>query len=442
MLLAVAILSPRQADAQRGRFGQQRQRALELQQKEQAEQAAHNRPPRANPAAPALSAWIDRLASLLPRSAAGFAGEKVDDFHKATDATERWGAELVRFDNSAQPAEMLQSCDALLDAKDRVDRLLDRALALRAGFAALDGDAHHTAIENFLATTSGLIDLSGRLRYTSFDALSSTADAVATAPAVQDQLLDVLIRRRSSVGAMVAVDLLFDPLPDPTDKDKISPASPATKRKVLELIAATGQIDLVRFVAQFARDPKTSPSLLLTAAETLRQIGLPQDLRPGQDPKAPGPAITAKELLGLLGKVPAARWQPDQRSRVAELTAWLTARMHSGLAVDRLRLGRFDVEPGDWLLMRNPSPYNLFTDFSPGLFTHVGVVAAETGPDGIRRLVLVDLPERGTHMPATNVDSFVDRTLHYVFLRHPDPAVARKMGDTAASLIGARPSST
>jgi hypothetical protein len=38
-------------------------------------------------------------------------------------------------------------------------------------------------------------------------------------------------------------------------------------------------------------------------------------------------------------------------------------------------------------------------------------------------------------MPATNVDAFVDRSLHYVFLRHPDPAVARKMGEAAASLI-------
>ena len=31
---------------------------------------------------------------------------------------------------------------------------------------------------------------------------------------------------------------------------------------------------------------------------------------------------------------------------------------------------------------------------SPGLFTHVGVVAAERGTDGVRRFVIVDLPER------------------------------------------------
>ena len=86
--------------------------------------------------------------------------------------------------------------------------------------------------------------------------------------------------------------------------------------------------------------------------------------------------------------------------------------------------------------MRNPSPYNLFTDLSPGLFTHVGVVALEQGSDGIQRMVLVDLPERGNRMPATNIDTFLERSRHYLFLRYPDTEVGRRMGDTAASLIG------
>jgi hypothetical protein len=51
-------------------------------------------------------------------------------------------------------------------------------------------------------------------------------------------------------------------------------------------------------------------------------------------------------------------------------------------------------------------------------------------------MVLVDLPERGDHMPATNVDAFVQRSRHYLFLRHSDPEVGRKMGEAAASLIG------
>ncbi|HEV2970663.1 MAG TPA: hypothetical protein VGY55_11900 [Pirellulales bacterium] len=435
VLLAALVFAPGQALAQRGRLFEQRAKLQELQEKQQEEEKERNQPPRANPAERAVAAWLDQLGTIVPREAAGFSAENVDDFRKATDALERWSAELVRFDNSPRPNEMLPACDALLNAKDRVDRQLNQTLALRTGFAALDGDARHAAINNYLATTSGLIDLSGRLRYMLFDALTFTADEIADVPGVTDQLLDALLRRRSAIGAAVAVDLLFDPPADESEKDKIPPASASTKRKVLELIAATGQMDLLKHVARFARDPKTPPVLLLTAAETIRQIGLPQDLRPGQDPEVPPPAITAKELYGLLARIPAPQWPRQERSRVAELTTWLSERMRVGLTEDRLRMGSFDVQPGDWLLMRNPSPYNLFTDFSPGLFTHVGVVAMEKGRDGIRRMVLVDLPERGTNMPATNVDAFVDRSLHYVFLRHPDPAVARKMGETAASLI-------
>jgi hypothetical protein len=86
--------------------------------------------------------------------------------------------------------------------------------------------------------------------------------------------------------------------------------------------------------------------------------------------------------------------------------------------------------------MRNPSPYNLFSDLSPGLFTHVGVVGVEKGDDGICRFVIVDLPERGAHIPATNVDAYLSRTLHYVFLRHDDPDVCKTMGQAAGDIIG------
>jgi hypothetical protein len=163
---------------------------------------------------------------------------------------------------------------------------------------------------------------------------------------------------------------------------------------------------------------------------------LPQDPRPGQDKSLPQSAITAKQLHDRLSKIESTKWTAVERTRVDLLLAWLSKRNETGIEGDTYRLGNFEVRPGDWLLMRNPSPYNLFTDLSPGLFTHVGVVAFETGSDSKRRMVIVDLPERGTAMPATNVEIFLDRTLHYVFLRHPDPAVGRKMGEAAATLIG------
>ena len=78
----------------------------------------------------------------------------------------------------------------------------------------------------------------------------------------------------------------------------------------------------------------------------------------------------------------------------AETLAWLSQRIKRGVAGESYRVRGFDLREGDWLMMRNPSPYNLFTDMSPGLFTHVGIVSAVTGEDGVRRFVIVDLPER------------------------------------------------
>ncbi len=305
-----------------------------------------------------------------------------------------------------------------------------------------------------------------------FDVLNFASDAVSDRSAATEQLVDMLRQHRSSVGAVAMAPVLSDPNTDDADDKSdagpgaeagprsvirgrsapqvreaprptgLSPTKVRLKRKVLDLIAATGQTDLYADLADFVRDPGTPPELLIAAVETIRQIGLPQDVRPGQDPKVPLPAITARELYGLLARVRPELLPRQDQQRVTSLLNWLSQRAQRGIAENIVRIGTFDVQPGDWLLMRNPSPYNLFTDLSPGLFTHVGVVAAETGKDGIRRLVLVDLPERGTSMPATNVDAFVARSLHYVFLRHIDPEVGRKMGETALSLIGSPRSST
>jgi len=106
------------------------------------------------------------------------------------------------------------------------------------------------------------------------------------------------------------------------------------------------------------------------------------------------------------------------------------------VAEDVFRCRGVDLRAGDWLLMQNPSPYNLFTDLAPGLFTHVGIVSAVEGDDGIRRFVIVDMPERGARIPAGNADSYLEQTLHFFFLRHENADVQRQMGEVAAQLIG------
>lgn len=334
-----------------------------------------------------------------------------------------------------KPAELLSTTGRLHSVKRRVDQCLEQVLALRTEFGNITPHAaQRTAACSFLRTSSQLIDLSGRLRYMMNDALSIAAGGVAPFPAEREKLLSTLIAQRSSVGAEIMADLLFDP---PADLGPSVPIpSAAIRSQVLELIGLSGQSELLTPLAAFVANPKTPPALIIQAAETIRRLGLPQDPRPNQDPTLPAAPIIARKLHQILSGLNESGLPSDLVSRRSVLLSWLQVRMQEGVADDRLQVGVCEVQPGDWLLMRNPSPYNLFTDLSPGLFTHVGVVTLERGSDGLNRMVLIDLPERGTHMPATNIDTFLRRTRHFVLLRHRDPAKAKAMAATARTVIG------
>ncbi len=383
-----------------------------------------------------LAPWLKHLHELVPQSAADYADFDADDLAAAAAAVEQWCWLWERVAVGLSPEGQLGVVGRLHDVKQSIDRQLDNVLSLRVQFAALPADAkRHEALRRYLRSTSTLIDLSGRLRYALIDAVDAAAIRFSTQSALQSQLIDLLMQKHSSVGAQEMADALFDP-PQTAGVEPPPPLPAPLKLKVIQLIAKCGTIGEVDELAEFLLNPATPPSQVLAAAEAIRALGLPQDPRAEQDASLPQPPITAARLLDRLQPIDSAQWTPEELPRVNSLLRWLPGRVEPGLEGNTYRLGNFDVQPGDWLLMRNPSPYNLFTDLSPGLFTHVGVVTIEHSSDGKRRMVVADLPERGTSMPATNVETFLDRTLNYVFLRHPDPEVARKMGEAAAEMIG------
>ncbi len=344
-------------------------------------------------------------------------------------------ADLIRAVQDPRPEVILPQVERLLSAKARVDAGLAELFALRTSFSALPADdCRRTTICNYLQTISRSIDLAGRLRYLEFDVCNDSARQLANQPGPRQKLVELFLKYRSSVGAIAMSDVLDDPEPGSASYGR--PVSPVLRAKVLDLIAATGETECLPALAEFVVRPGLPAALVIQGAETVRSIGLPQTVRPGQDPSLPAPPITAAQLHAVITRLNLRGAPAEMEKRRGELAAWLETRKRVGLDQPSYRWGGADLQPGDWLLMRNPSPYNLFTDLSPGLFTHVGVVALERGSDGIGRMVLVDLPERGNRMPATNIDTFLARSRHFLFLRHPDAEVGRKMGETAASLIG------
>lgn len=373
---------------------------------------------------------VAELRSSTPSAASQLAPNQLERLRTAAAQVERWAAAQALPADS--PDQILATVRRLLEAKQEVAETLEQVFALRVEFAAMPaGELRRQRLRSYLQSASLLIDLTGRLHTASREAIEMAAYHLDDKPEAFRRLLDLLGERRATVGAEVMSYMLFDP---PADSGA-PPYTTLEKYRVLNLILATRHYDLLPYIASFVRHEK-NPSLVVIAAELIRRLGLPQKPRPADDAAAGQPPIVAEELHQILSAIQPADL-PDHLLGVRrDLLAWLTARIERGIEADSLRLGTLELRPGDWLLMRNPSPYNLFTDLSPGLFTHVGVVAVEQGEDGIRRFVIVDLPERGARIPATNVETFLTRTLHYVFLRHPDASVGKILGQAAADMIG------
>jgi hypothetical protein len=397
----------------------------------------------------ALERWLDELDRAIPAQAEKFSATDRERIEKAADAVDQWGVYIARFDR-LNAAQTVQTMRRLLAAKQRVDRRLDATLDVRRQFAALEPtETRHKALQAFLETASRLIDLSGRLRYLQVDAMYSSLRRLNHGSSEFVQLVDLLTAYKSSVGATVlSQQLLPQPADDPqpptrtpgvrirANRPVLAAPNVSSARKLLELAAAAGDQAILPTLSQLLESGLLTDDLTIAVAETIRKIGLPQEPRPGTPAGPEIPPITPRKLYEHVSRVSATRLSANLTARRKELLSWLEVLASQGITGNRYRIGGFEVQAGDWLLMRNPSPYNLFTDLSPGLFTHVGVAAIEEGSDGVRRMVLVDLPERGSSIPATNVETYLARTLHYCFLRHPDAEVAAAMGQAAADVIG------
>lgn len=384
-------------------------------------------------AADGLQGWLRALEAAVPGEAAKFSSTANAALDKAAEAVELWAAQIGLFQQASNSDQLLDGLGRLLAAKNRVDKLLDATLDVRQQFASLDDTPErHAAICAFLAATSRLIDLSGRLRYVQVDAVNAAGPRLIGQPSDRERLLELFAAEKSSVGAFFTARMWIAP----NEKGELPQTDRATREVVLKLATQVDEPILLHFLAQALQARDASPEWIIDLAETIRRIGLPQD--PWTEPieELPPPPITAAKMQETLARIPASALPGDLSRRHAELLKWLETRQSEGLTEGTIRIGTYEVQPGDFMLMRNPSPYNQFTDISPGLFTHVGVVTRARGSDGIERIVLVDLPERGSFIPAADVEAYVQRSLHYCFLRHPDPQIAAALAKAAHDVIG------
>ncbi|HTU27683.1 MAG TPA: hypothetical protein VMF30_19890, partial [Pirellulales bacterium] len=207
-------------------------------------------------------------------------------------AVDEAAAELIRWALDPRPDVVLGQVEWMLLAKAKVDAGLTELFALRAALAELPpDDVQHRAIRRYLQAVSRSIDLAGHLRYMEFDVFNNASATLAQQPAARQKLVELFQKYRSSVGAIVMSGSLSDP------------AAAPLRAKVLELIAATGETECLPALAGFVTQAGLPPALVVQGVEAIRSVGLPQDVRPGQDPTLPTPAITAARLHQIVSRL-------------------------------------------------------------------------------------------------------------------------------------------
>ena len=376
---------------------------------------------------------VETYLRSVPRNIEHFSDEHASKLSAAAEELESWVAEKTWQIPTRSAHEILRDLGQLVMAKQSVDRSRTDIASLRTGLMEIPDEAdRRVAVRAYLRIAYELIELSGRLRYSLHDAIDVASYLLDPHPAEFREMLALVARHRVQVAASTLAFVLLDP----AEESGAVPFSDEVRAQVIELCHVSRDPQVILYLAEFLRQPNTSAELVLASIEAIRHLGLPQVPHPDRATEEPPPATTATDLLDVLGPLEKVELDDSQASRMDELKRWLNQCVQLGNADTRYRWGSAELQAGDWLLMRNPSPYNRFTDLGTGLFTHVGVVAEEVDAQGIRRWVIVEVPERRARIPATNVDAYLQRTLHYAFLRHSDPGVAARMGKTAASVIG------
>lgn len=330
----------------------------------------------------------------------------------------------------------LRKVELLAAVRKKVAGRLAELLSARHGrvvHAALPPVEAQVRFAGYLQAVRFALELQSRIDEHLEELHAVTGYRTANDPAARLRWVAWLLDRPDVRPERVLASLLVPPPPG-------VPAPPelplAVRRRLIRTVGMSGRTDCVPPLVEALTEMADAGPIVETL-DALDRLGLPQPPRPGTPADDAGSQPVSPGLLaGLIAELPPELLSPADSKRAAELAVAFKFRAEKGLPSDALRWGKLEVRPGDWMLVRNPAPYNRFTTLSPGLFTHVGVVAAEVGPDGRSRIVVTEMRERGRTVPATNFDLYLQDVSHYAVLRHEDPLAAAAMGKAAARLIG------
>lgn len=376
---------------------------------------------------------LNDLLVTIPQDAAEHNLETAQKIKQLVPQVESWLVEINSLADSESEKNIFASVERILEANETLNTAIANLYKQRVNFAKIeDATNQHFAVRGFLETVTALINLSGRIRYYCVDFFTDIGYLLEDYPEKHEALVDIFTEHKNSVGAITSLRFLADNLSD----SSASGFPDHLKGKILQLVRVTRDLQTLPILADILKNQNIDPELAIFMVDTIRHIGLPQFSRPGTDETLTPPIVDGEDIFKILSNMDGKKLSPTDQRRYQQLNRWISTHNKQGVVDDEFQFGAMKVREGDWLLMKNPSPYNRFTDLYPGLFTHVGVITTEIAEDGKRRFVVVDLPEIGNTIPATPVDKFIERTLDFVVLRHQDIDVQKTMGKVASSIIG------
>lgn len=382
-----------------------------------------------------LAASLESLRSQIPSSLADCDAERAAWMREQTRRIHEQAQATAKFHVVHRPDLVFTGAAALSDCRQAADDLLRRVLELRTQFASIhDPNEQIEKVRSYLETMTALIDLAGRLNDHYAGMVRDAAFLADRFPDGFIRLADLLRQDQSGIATSVLAASLNNPIED--EPPQYRQVLLSFQRVLLAQLYLKGRPDVIPVLSDFLLRSQADPHWRLVAAETIRRIGLPQDAPPHlKDVEGETPSITAETMLGALRtlrpQLPAALHQ-----RCDAMIAWASDRAQHGITEAGYHFDNTVLLPGDWVLLRNSSPYNNCTSLAPGLFTHVGVAAMHQAEDGRRRLIVVDVTERKRIIDGDNLDKDLRSAVHYAILRHEDPAVAAKMGEVAGTIVG------
>lgn len=362
----------------------------------------------------------------------------------------------------------LETIAVLAQAKAIVDARFQELQQLRGSVALASRSAGTLDLPNrFLAVTHQQLETSARLNSHLRGQILSAAYRCAHSNEQRLQLLERLATDKSTIGSTLMLPLLFDP--PAAANSRVVAATPVIKQHVLTLLGRFGRSEAVPSLSA-ALPVLPSEDLRLLAMDAIARLGVQQSIPPTtplsptepvsksdeataseanrseesddnssdtETPESePTPPLSLSQLQEQLAAMDPEKLSPGLRPHREQLIAWLKTRSGPLLTKAGYWGNGVRLMPGDWLLYCNSSPYSRFTNLTPGLFTHVGILTTDERDKSTPRLVVVDLNERQTRLDGENVETNLPLPRHFAVLRHRDVAVREQMAESARQLLG------